>query len=190
MLIVLEGCDGSGKTTLAKFLAPILNAEIVHCTTETPNRSSWFCDIIEAAENKNIIADRFCYGQFVYQKEQDRQLTKEDLYYLEVIMLKIKTKVIFVDASTKAIEHRLEARDEKTLLSVEEIQHKYKELFSKSLIDVLEVKTDEIPLRIGKFSNIQACERNYAEFKSSLGRLFDTLTSLAEDKEEDDDEND
>ena len=38
MLFVLEGCDGSGKTTVAKHLKNILPAaEIVHCTTDTPN---------------------------------------------------------------------------------------------------------------------------------------------------------
>ena len=66
MLIVLEGCDGSGKTTVARNLQNILpDAEIIHCTRETPNDYSFFWHLIQASKDRHIIADRFCYGQFV-----------------------------------------------------------------------------------------------------------------------------
>lgn len=35
MLIILEGADGVGKSTIAKRLARILNARIIHCTKDT-----------------------------------------------------------------------------------------------------------------------------------------------------------
>ena len=36
MKIILEGCDGTGKTTLAKLLAEKYGLDICHCTAEDP----------------------------------------------------------------------------------------------------------------------------------------------------------
>lgn len=132
MLIVLEGCDGSGKSTLAQDLAKILDAEIIHCSAKTPNNKEFFEGIIESSRYKNIIADRFCYGQFVYQPEGERPLGYiHDLNMLELKMLDIGTKVIFVEAPNEIIENRLAAREEKCIngLTVPEIQQRFIELF-------------------------------------------------------------
>lgn len=136
MLIVLEGCDGSGKSTVANHLKNILpNAEIIHCTTTTANTYEFFRSIIEAAEFKNIIADRFCYGQFVYQEPQARHLSKNDLNTLEAHMLRTGAKVIHVAASVDEIENRLTLRGEKTDIPVGEICNRYLDLFeNKSLV--------------------------------------------------------
>lgn len=136
MLFVLEGCDGSGKTTVAKHLKNILpDAEMVHCTTDTPNDFHFFMNLIEAADNRNIIADRFCYGQFVYQTPEERNLTDSALIELETEMMAHAVRVIHVTASVDEIENRLAFRGEKTTLPVREICSRYLELFeNKSLI--------------------------------------------------------
>lgn len=136
MLFVLEGCDGSGKTTVARHLKNILpGAEIVHCTTDTPNDFQFFMGLIEAAESRNIIADRFCYGQFVYQTPEERNLTEPDLMELETEMIARGVRVIHVTASVDEIENRLAFRGEKTTLPVGEICDRYLDLFeNKSLI--------------------------------------------------------
>lgn len=132
MLIVLEGCDGSGKSTLARSLAKILDADIIHCTSRTPNDKKFFEGIIEASKTKNIIADRFCYGQYVYQKKEDRPLGDyEDLNYLEAKLLAAGAKVVYVAAPPHVIEERLDARGEKLIndLNVSEVIRKFDELF-------------------------------------------------------------
>ena len=135
MLIVLEGCDGSGKTTIANNLKAILpNAEIIHCTTETPNDLEFFTDLIRAADCRNIIADRFCYGQFVYQSPEERHLTKEQLMELETLMLASGAKVIHVTAPVNTIKTRLSWRNEKAMRPVEEITSRYIDLFERTLI--------------------------------------------------------
>ena len=136
MLFVLEGCDGSGKTTVARHLRNILpNAEIVHCTTDTPNDYEFFMKLIEAGRNRNIIADRFCYGQFVYQTPEERNLNESYLTNLETKLLDSGAKVIYVAASVEEIESRLAFRGEKTTLPVGEICDRYLDLFeNKSLI--------------------------------------------------------
>lgn len=137
MLVILEGCDGSGKSTLARSLAKILNAEIIHCTSRTPNDKEFFEGIIEASKFKNIIADRFCYGQFVYQKKEDRPLGgHKDLNRLETKLLAAGAKVLFVGAPVEELEERLAARGEKLIngLKVGEVVDKFDELFKSHSI--------------------------------------------------------
>jgi thymidylate kinase len=136
MLIVLEGCDGSGKTTVARHLKNILpDAEIIHCTRETPNDMPFFIEILTAAKTRNIIADRFCYGQFVYQSEEERNLTERELSYLELHMIADGVRVIHVTAPVDEIEDRLTLRGEKPCMPVGELCDRYLDLFeSKTLI--------------------------------------------------------
>lgn len=138
MLVVLEGCDGSGKSTLAKGLAQILGAEIIHCSTHTPNTYTFFKDIIKASKHKNIIADRFCYGQFVYQDEDNRWMTEEGLKRIEVLMLEANASVVFVKADVVEIKARLKDRGEELIngLTVEQIQERFEQVFNKSMLSV------------------------------------------------------
>lgn len=141
MLIVLEGCDGTGKTTLAHNLSKILGAEIIHCTTDTPNTVWFFRDIIEMAQTRNIIADRFCYGQFVYQSEDKRQLTKHDLYNLELAMLNTGARVVYVDCDEQVLNARLAARNEVPMKPIRQLKDGYLKVFSDSLLKIAVVDT-------------------------------------------------
>lgn len=157
MLIALEGCDATGKTTLAKLLAKLYNAEIVHCTTETPNTVVFFEGLIYAAEHQNIICDRFCYGQFVYQDEGDRPLAMHKLYPvggkeryvdsswealrgLEMSMLNHGVKVIYTWANPNTIADRMISRGENPK-DVGRILKGYEDLWSRTLIQPVVFKT-------------------------------------------------
>lgn len=141
MLVVLEGCDGTGKSTLAEFLAKVMNAEVIHCTSSTPNDYGFFWGIIEASRQRNIIADRFCYGQFVYQKKEDRNLKKSSLYSLELSMLDAGAKVILVTAPQDVVEARLAARGETTHLPVKELLGRFEDIMSESILPVIRYTT-------------------------------------------------
>lgn len=141
MLVVLEGCDGAGKSTLAEFLAKLLNADIVHCTAETPNDYGFFYNIIEVAKTRNIIADRFCYGQFVYQEKDERKLSKSALRMLETRMLEANSKVILVTAPEDIIIARLASRGEVTHMPVKDILSRFEKVMSKSILPVMRYDT-------------------------------------------------
>lgn len=137
MLVILEGCDGAGKTTLAKSLAMILDAEIVHCSSKTKNNYMFFLDILRASNHKNIIADRFCYGQFVYQNPEERPLRDyHTLNELESKLLMHNAKVVYVQAPIEEIEERLRARGEKVIndLNVKEVCERFENLFREHSI--------------------------------------------------------
>lgn len=136
MLFVLEGCDGVGKSTIAGELEPILDARIIHCTSQTPNDYKFFHDIIDAANQTNIIADRFMYGQFVYQDERHRPLSLKQLGYLEAEALAVGVKLIHVRADNAVIEQRLALRGETLInsLTIEDVVSRFVELFNKKSI--------------------------------------------------------
>ena len=138
MLIVLEGCDGTGKTTLAKLLQTCYNMEYIHCTAETPNNYEFFADIIKRSANTDIVCDRFFWGQFVYQKEEERHLTKDELFSLYALMntASKRNRIILVEASPFAVQSRLNSRNETTKLSVYDILRAFKIIASESCADV------------------------------------------------------
>ena len=136
MLIILEGADGAGKSTIAKRLARILNARIIHCTKDTPNDLAYFRSILYASEEQHIIADRFCYGQFVYQSEEERKLTRDELYRLEADMLNMGAKVVYVTASEKTIEARLNKRNEIPMYPVKELLERFDTVMKQSTLQI------------------------------------------------------
>lgn len=157
MLIILEGCDATGKTTLANLLKPVLGAEIVHCTTQTPNTYGFFSNLIYASREKNIIVDRFCYSQFAYQEEADRPLAMyklhpideperyvedswEALRYLEMEMLRSDVKLIYCYTDAGVIAERMIVRGEDPI-AIDEILCGYRDLWKKTLIQPIWYKT-------------------------------------------------
>ena len=150
MLYILEGCDGAGKSTVAAQLKEILDAEIVHCSQYTPNDFYFFHNIAMAAADKNIIADRFCYGQFVYQEECERPLRNRgdiaaltNLHELETNMLSSGVKVIYVTAPVEEIKDRLALRGESLInkLTVEAILGRYETIKQMSILPWIEWNT-------------------------------------------------
>lgn len=142
MLIVLEGERRSGKSTLATLLSRVMNAEVIHCTSKTPNTYSFFSEIIKASYQRNIICDRFCYGQFAYQDEDERNLDLRLLHKLELEMLSAGTSVIYVQCSPEEIERRIleTGRDSANgvyFKSPKEVIKGFDEIFKISMLPII-----------------------------------------------------
>ena len=65
MRIIIEGCDGVGKSTLALSLAKKYKCDIIHMTAWSPKVLSSY---INRLKNKNIILDRSFISEVVYSK--------------------------------------------------------------------------------------------------------------------------
>lgn len=141
MLVVLEGVDGAGKTTLAQLLAPILDAKIIHCTKETPNDWDYFSKILDEAQVTNIIADRFFWGQFVYQPFKERRLSNFQRAQLERRLHEEGGKLIYVYAFQAVITSRLCLRGEIPALPVSTLLKNYEDMLLLAECPVIKYDT-------------------------------------------------
>lgn len=149
MLIIIEGERRSGKSTLARILSSTIpDAKVIHCTSETPNDFRFFCDIIKASQNRNIICDRFCYGQFAYQDEIERNLTLDSLHRLEVLMLDSQVSIVYCDCSPDTVRKRMLLTGKDSCNGVyrrtpEQVISGFRSILDKSILPVVKYNTDD-----------------------------------------------
>lgn len=91
MIIILEGPDGSGKTTLANALAKQTKYPIKHCVQPKPDESGMlgmYLNLIKS--NKNLILDRSWYSEMVYGPVMrgTSEISYPDMYLLEQALVK------------------------------------------------------------------------------------------------------
>lgn len=141
MLIVLEGIDGVGKTTLANLLSKTYNAGIIHATRETPNDWAWFNDLMDVAKTRNLIMDRSFWGQFVYQEPEERKLSWEQLHELEHRLEQEGGKLIYVVAEKQDILTRLGKRAEVLSLPLDTLIGRYAGVMSLASCHVIVYNT-------------------------------------------------
>jgi len=128
MLIILEGCDGAGKTALAENLSRIIKADIIHHSK--PMSMKDITTIYRKSKTKSIIADRFHLGQYVYNKPEERLLDERAMLEIKYEFLKHHdVKFIYVTADKNDISERLSKRKEKC--NITEILNKYEEVLDK-----------------------------------------------------------
>ena len=146
MMIVLEGIDGVGKTTLANLLSKTYDAGIIHATRETPNDWAWFNELMDLAKDRNIIMDRSFWGQFVYQEPDERKLSWEQLHELEHRLDQEGGKLIYVTANTSDIFERLKGRAETLSRPLDLLKERYEAviLLSECPVIIYNTSTGEV----------------------------------------------
>lgn len=107
MNIIIEGCDGTGKSTLAKHLCETLGLYYWH---ESEPRT--LAEYQQMLSSGGVCFDRFCFGQFVYNTPEQRRLTEEELGALVASFKQTNTLLLFVDTSTDVIIKRMITRGE------------------------------------------------------------------------------
>lgn len=144
MNIVIEGCDGTGKSTLANYLCERLNLYYWH--ESAPRTLEEYKQMLTPG---GIVFDRFCFGQFIYNSPEERKLTQQELKELIEFFKQTQTLLIYVDCPTEVIIQRLIDRGEgdphmKFDMEkwVKNIRGSYTQLFRESGADYITIKGD------------------------------------------------
>lgn len=75
MRIVIEGCDGTGKTSVAKILADHYGCDVVHMTGDDPKDFDFYW---QSLRKNNVVYDRNVLGELVYPYVFDRKKHLKD----------------------------------------------------------------------------------------------------------------
>lgn len=64
MITIVEGCDGTGKTTFAKTLAMRDNLTYLHA--DKPKTDQWYKEYLQPINSTNMVLDRWHLGEIVW----------------------------------------------------------------------------------------------------------------------------
>lgn len=109
MKIILEGCDGTGKTTLAKILAEKYGLDICHCTQHDAADYDFYRQTLK---KENVVWDRHTLGELIYPRIFNRkpQIGTEHARLIMHYAKKGGVKVFVLTATNATIYERLNNR--------------------------------------------------------------------------------
>ena len=112
MITIIEGADGTGKTTYAQKLSERFNAKYLHA--EQPKTRLWSDEYIRPITSQNLILDRWHLGEVVCPKIYGRQsLFDETTFdYCNWELAKLGARLILLTRSEDAIAEELLRRGE------------------------------------------------------------------------------
>lgn len=149
MRIVLEGCDGTGKSTLAQILSYKYNLDICHCGRTDPSDYDFYKNSIR---KDNVVWDRHVIGELIYPEifGRDGRIDAESARLVVCYGREVNTKFIILTCDSHVIGDRLNARgteDSRILDNYVEINRKflhYADLFDIPVIDTTKLTLSEI----------------------------------------------
>lgn len=148
MLVIIEGPDNTGKTTLAKKLVEKFDLEYIHCSKpKTDNPYLEYCDLADSIKKPTVL-DRAHLGEYVYGRLwrggcdiSDAKFSDLDFKFMDKFEHVI---VVHATAPLDVILERCRANDEK-LLKEDQIKRcveLFDDVISKTDIPVLTYNSD------------------------------------------------
>lgn len=146
MRIIIEGADGTGKTTLAKILAYKYGLDVCHCTQYDPADYDFYRQSIR---KNNVIWDRHTIGELIYPYIFNREpkIGTEDARLVIHYAKKEGSKIFILTEDLELIQKRLIERgteDERILKNIKWINDQF--LFYSDQFHVPVISTSKMTL--------------------------------------------
>lgn len=135
MNIIIEGCDGSGKTTLAKELAKRTGFELVKGSSFEISRlgaDGMYKHMKKLINQDNLIIDRFYQSNYVYGKLFGYPIMEDYQFFDLSTIADEKAILVYLYADEYTITKRLKERGDKDIKpeNVGDILNGYQEIIN------------------------------------------------------------
>lgn len=154
-VLIFEGCDASGKTTIQEILREIIrHAFLIHTSAPVKgNSKEYFYNLLDKLTdfagiiNQPLFFDRFHVGELVYgsifRPETIDDAVKEKMFRLEERLAEKEAKVVYITASPDTIVNRLKKRGDWYVQpsDVQRILDKYEQMLAKSRLPIFRLDT-------------------------------------------------
>ena len=166
MKIVIEGCDGVGKTSVVNMLAKKYGCDVVHMTGDDPKDCEFYH---QSLRKNNVIYDRNVIGEMVYPRifGRQRELSHEQL--ADIINMHKDVHFFVLTANPVTIQMRLSTRGTECpeiLNSLDYINAKFKVLayeYGITEIDTTQMTQNQVVEEIEKIINEKENHKNVKE---------------------------
>jgi len=114
-IIIIEGENKTGKSTLAKYIVDNYGYEYIKCSQPGDDAFKEYKDIIKSLDqNKNYVIDRFLYGEFVYGPlyRNKCQLNNAKMFELENMIYKDAIIIYCYDSASNIAKRFEEEKEE------------------------------------------------------------------------------
>lgn len=132
MIIIIEGPDLAGKSTLAKEINIKGDFEVVHFDSPSEN-FDFHESYLKVLDKENVILDRYFFSEIVYSKVFGRQcrLSSETIKEIKEKLKNKPHQLIFVNPGVDTLKRRYKMRGDDIISEsqIEKIVQEYENLF-------------------------------------------------------------
>lgn len=145
-IIIIEGCDKTGKTTLSKLIVEKLGYNYIKCSQPVKPAFEEYNDLLNNLDkSKNYVIDRFIYGEFVYGPLYRLKcgISSSQFIKLEDILLSLfNTTLIYCHDDVENIKNRFisEKEDFSKIQDIDSILYLYERILFHSRVKRLNHK--------------------------------------------------
>lgn len=134
MILILEGCDCAGKSTLAEELARITGYEIVKGSSFEISQlgtDGMFEHMMGLLDRDNIIIDRFYMSNYVYGNKYSYPTMSDEQFSELAVKADFRALNVYVTASPHEIKRRMLSRGDEMIKidEIDDILARYDEAF-------------------------------------------------------------
>jgi thymidylate kinase len=144
MRIIVEGADGTGKTTLVKELAKKYNLDSLNINRYDPNNFNFY---LETLKKTNVIFDRHFIGEMIYPSIFNRKgnLKRKDFEWLLDYCKENDIKIIILYKEKNVLKKRQKLNEYPEVLNnILKINEKFIEIAHNYEIPLIDTEYEKI----------------------------------------------